>query len=66
MRKTVRITTPFPKPPDVARFLGISRSRAKQLAQLADSIVAEQEPEEHRNAAPSKRWASKCKQIAKK
>jgi len=50
MRKTVRVTTPFPKPAQVASLLGISKSRAQEIAKLADSLVEEQEAGQQRKS----------------
>jgi hypothetical protein len=35
-RKPVLITTPFPTPEDVAKILGVSKRRLKELKALAD------------------------------
>ena len=45
MNKRVLITTPFPSLDDVAKELGISRSRQKKIEKLVEGIIAADTPD---------------------
>ncbi len=57
MRRPVKITTPIPTVEQVARIMGVSRRRMKELVKLADELVERAEQRKQhasRRAARSK------------
>jgi len=67
MRNPVEITTPFPKPSEVARLLQIPTDRARRIARMADAIVADKDDKRKSPRAPAiKRLNSAQKSPIKK
>jgi hypothetical protein len=70
MRTPAIIRTPFPTAEQVAERIGMSRSRLKEILQLADSIIAKRQPvtnhKDTKRSAASKKRAVKTSRFKKK
>jgi hypothetical protein len=72
MRKPLYINTRYPKPEEVARFVGVNASQAKELIELANEIAdvvdrrAAPPGSHEKKACSSKKSAKKSRAAAKR
>ena len=70
MRKPAIIRTPLLTTEEVAKSMGMPRSRVKEILKLADSIIAKRQAETNhkdiKRSAASKRSAARTSRVTKK